>query len=162
MMQKILIDTSNLSTIAVCLEQLVNAERAQLSIEHQLDQSTSSAEFSSWRKSAEKALRAVKAKRRLITAQLAVLQQKKKRTKRIASNTMNISLQSFGRLLRPLLSLAASVMQPTNWRLPVSESNVFELVKLIKAANGDPSSITDAFGRLAIASRNGLQKKPQR
>jgi hypothetical protein len=40
MMQKILIDTSNLSTIAVCLEQLVNAERAQLSIEHQLDQST--------------------------------------------------------------------------------------------------------------------------
>jgi hypothetical protein len=146
MMQKVLIDTSNLSTIAVCLEQLVNAERAQLSIEHQLDQSTSSAEFSSWRKSAEKALRAVKAKRRLITAQLAVLrQQEKKRTKRIASNTMNISLLSFGRLLRPLLSLAASVMQPTNWRLPVSESNVFELVKLIKAANGDPSSITDSI-----------------
>jgi hypothetical protein len=42
----------------------------------------------------------------------------------------------------------------------VSEQNVFELVKLIKAANGDPSSITDAIGRLAIASRNGLQKKP--
>ncbi|BBE77558.1 MULTISPECIES: hypothetical protein [Phytobacter] len=78
MTQKILIDTSNLSTIAVCLEQLVNAERAQLSIEHQLDQSTSSAEFSSWRKSAEKALRAVKAKRRLITAQLAVLRQQEK------------------------------------------------------------------------------------
>ena len=78
MMQKILIDTSNLSTIAVCLEQLVNAERAQLSIEHQLDQPINNAEFSSWRKNAEKALRAVKAKRRLITAQLAVLRQQEK------------------------------------------------------------------------------------
>lgn len=27
----------------------------------------------------------------------------------------------------------------------MSESNIFELVKLIKAANGDPSSITDAI-----------------
>lgn len=27
----------------------------------------------------------------------------------------------------------------------MSEQNVFELVKLIKAANGDPSSITDAI-----------------
>lgn len=27
----------------------------------------------------------------------------------------------------------------------MSESNVFELVKLIKAANGDPSSITDSI-----------------
>ncbi|WP_354691060.1 hypothetical protein [Phytobacter sp. RSE-02] len=75
MTQKILIDTSNLSTIAVCLEQLVNAERAQLSIELQIAQPSSS---NVWRKRAETALRAVKAKRRLITARLAVLRQEEK------------------------------------------------------------------------------------
>ncbi|VTP13184.1 hypothetical protein PUATCC27989T_01018 [Phytobacter ursingii] len=78
MIHKTFVDTLNLDTIALCLEQLVNAERAQLSIEQQLDQSNSTIESSEWRKSAEKALRTVKAKRRIITAQLAVLRQKEK------------------------------------------------------------------------------------
>ncbi|WP_353613925.1 hypothetical protein [Mangrovibacter phragmitis] len=71
MMKKIFIDTENLGDISTCLEQLVNAEQAQLSIEQQLDQSTR-------RGKAETALRAVKAKRRIITARLAVLRQQEK------------------------------------------------------------------------------------
>lgn len=77
-MKKTFVDTDNLNSISDCLVQLVNAEEAQLSIEQQLVQSKSSSEWSKWRKKAETALRTVKAKRRLITARLAVLRQEEK------------------------------------------------------------------------------------
>lgn len=73
-MQKLFINTDNLSSVNDCLQQLVMAEEAQLSIEDQLAGSNSS-EWSVWRKKAENALRVVKAKRRIITARLAVLRQ---------------------------------------------------------------------------------------
>lgn len=74
-MKKMFIETENLNSIGECLAQLVNAEQVQLSIEQQLEQSDGDSE---WRGKAEKALRTVKAKRRLITAQLAVLRQEEK------------------------------------------------------------------------------------
>lgn len=77
-MNKTFVETNNLSSISECLMQLVNAEQAQLDIEQQLEQSNSSSEWSEWRKKAEKALRRVKAKRRYITARLAVLRQEEK------------------------------------------------------------------------------------
>ncbi len=77
-MQKVYIDTENLNTITHCLKQLAKAEEAQLSIEIQLDNSNCSSEWSTWRKNAEKALRIVKAKRRIITARLSVLRQEEK------------------------------------------------------------------------------------
>lgn len=77
-MQKTHIDTNNLDTVVACLEQLANAEIAQLSIEQQIEQSYGTVESSAWRKSADKALRTVKAKRRLVTSRLAVLRQLEK------------------------------------------------------------------------------------
>lgn len=74
-MQKSFINTDKLNSVNDCLQQLVNAEEAQLSIENQLASSNSSSEWSVWRKKAENALRVVKAKRRIITARLAVLRQ---------------------------------------------------------------------------------------
>lgn len=74
-MHKFFVETNNLNTISDCLQQLVNAEEAQLSIEEQLARSNSSSDWSTWRKKAENALRVVKAKRRIITARLAVLRQ---------------------------------------------------------------------------------------
>jgi len=77
-MHKTHIDTNNLDNVVACLEQLANAEMAQLSIEQQIEQSYGTVGSSALRKSAEKALRTVKAKRRLVTARLAVLRQLEK------------------------------------------------------------------------------------
>lgn len=74
-MQKSFINTDNLNSVNDYLQQLVIAEETQLSIEDQLSNSNSSSEWSAWRKKAENALRVVKAKRRIITARLAVLRQ---------------------------------------------------------------------------------------
>ncbi|MCS4603168.1 hypothetical protein KW433_13920 [Enterobacter kobei] len=77
-MHKFFVETNNLNTISDCLQQLVNAEEAQLSIEEQLARSNSSSEWSAWRKKAENALRVIKGKRRIITARLAVLRHEEK------------------------------------------------------------------------------------
>ncbi|MGX5110549.1 hypothetical protein ACWKYD_17400 [Enterobacter cloacae] len=77
-MHKFFVETNNLNTISDCLQQLVNAEEAQLSIEEQLVRSNSSSEWSAWRKKAENALRVIKGKRRIITARLAVLRHEEK------------------------------------------------------------------------------------
>ena len=77
-MKKTIIDTENLHSICDCLQQLVNAEEAQLSIEEQLARSKSSCDWSAWRKKAEIALRVIKGKRRIITARLAVLRHEEK------------------------------------------------------------------------------------
>lgn len=77
-MKKTLIETDNLNTISDCLQQLVNAEEAQLSIEEQLARSNSSSDWSAWRKKAENALRLIKGKRRIITSRLAVLRHEEK------------------------------------------------------------------------------------
>ncbi|MBL5924745.1 hypothetical protein JBO37_03780 [Enterobacter asburiae] len=78
MMHKFFVETDNLNTVSDCLQQLVNAEEAQLSIEEQLARSNSSSEWSAWRKKAENALRVIKGKRRIITARLAVLRHEEK------------------------------------------------------------------------------------
>ncbi len=77
-MKKTYIETDNLNTISDCLQQLVNAEESQLSIEEQLAKSNCSSDWSEWRKKAENALRVIKGKRRLITARLAVLRHEEK------------------------------------------------------------------------------------
>lgn len=77
-MHKFFVKTDNLNTISECLQQLVNAEEAQLSIEDQLTRSNSSSDWSIWRKKAENALRVIKGKRRIITARLAVLRHEEK------------------------------------------------------------------------------------
>lgn len=77
-MHKFFVETDNLNTISECLQQLVNAEEAQLSIEDQLARSNSSSDWSTWRKKAENALRVIKGKRRIITARLAVLRHDEK------------------------------------------------------------------------------------
>ncbi|ELV2790562.1 TPA: hypothetical protein N2P56_003259 [Enterobacter kobei] len=77
-MHKFFVETNNLNTISDCLQQLVNAEEAQLSIEEQLARSNSSSEWSAWRKKAENALRVIKGKRRIITARLAILRHEEK------------------------------------------------------------------------------------
>jgi len=77
-MHKFFVETDNLNTISDCLQQLVNAEEAQLSIEEQLASSNSSSDWSTWRKKAENALRLIKGKRRIITARLAVLRHEEK------------------------------------------------------------------------------------
>jgi len=77
-MEKTHIQVENLRTITDCLQQLFLAEEVQLSIEDQLFSSKSSSEWSAWRKKAENALRVVKAKRRVITARLAILRQEEK------------------------------------------------------------------------------------
>ncbi|MDV7025229.1 hypothetical protein R4P48_21465 [Atlantibacter subterranea] len=77
-MHKIYVKTDNLNTISECLQQLFLAEQVQLSIEDQLANSKSSSDWSAWRKKAENALRVVKAKRRVITARLAILRQEEK------------------------------------------------------------------------------------
>ena len=77
-MQKSFINTDKLNSVNDCLQQLVNAEVAQLSIENQLASSNSSSEWSVWRKKAENALRLIKGKRRIITARLAVLRHEEK------------------------------------------------------------------------------------
>ncbi|WP_233466393.1 hypothetical protein [Enterobacter asburiae] len=77
-MHKFFVETDNLNTVSDCLQQLVNAEEAQLSIEEQLARSNSSSEWSAWRKKAENALRVIKGKRRIITARLAVLRHEEK------------------------------------------------------------------------------------
>lgn len=77
-MHKFFVETDNLNTISNCLQQLVNAEEAQLSIEEQLARSNSSSDWSTWRKKAENALRVIKGKRRIITARLAVLRHDEK------------------------------------------------------------------------------------
>lgn len=77
-MHKFFVETNNLNTISDCLQQLVNAEEAQLSIEEQLARSNSSSDWSTWRKKAENALRLIKGKRRIITARLAVLRHEEK------------------------------------------------------------------------------------
>ncbi|MFT4291618.1 hypothetical protein [Enterobacter sp.] len=77
-MHKFFVETDNLNTISDCLQQLVNAEEAQLSIEDQLARSNSSSDWSTWRKKAENALRVIKGKRRIITARLAVLRHDEK------------------------------------------------------------------------------------
>jgi hypothetical protein len=59
-MHKFFVETDNLNTISDCLQQLVNAEEAQLSIEEQLARSNSSSDWSTWRKKAENALRLIK------------------------------------------------------------------------------------------------------
>ena len=77
-MHKFFVETNNLNTISDCLQQLVNAEEVQLSIEEQLARSNSSSEWSAWRKKAENALRVIKGKRRIITARLAILRHEEK------------------------------------------------------------------------------------
>lgn len=77
-MHKFFVETENLNTVSDCLQQLVNAEEAQLSIEEQLARSNSSSEWSAWRKKAENALRVIKGKRRIITSRLAVLRHEEK------------------------------------------------------------------------------------
>ena len=77
-MHKFFVETNNLNTISDCLQQLVNAEEAQLSIEEQLARSNSNSDWSTWRKKAENALRLIKGKRRIITARLAVLRHEEK------------------------------------------------------------------------------------
>lgn len=77
-MHKIYVKTDNLNNISECLQQLFLAEQVQLSIEDQLASSKSSSDWSAWRKKAEYALRVVKAKRRVITARLAILRQEEK------------------------------------------------------------------------------------
>lgn len=59
-MKKTFIDTDNLNTISDCLQQLVNAEEAQLSIKEQLARSNCSSDWSVWRKKAENALQVIK------------------------------------------------------------------------------------------------------
>lgn len=84
-MSKIFIDTENLNTISDCLEQLANAEAAQLSIELRLAQPA----HDGWRNRAEFALRTVKGKRRLITSRLAILRQQQKELNRKSSHQHN-------------------------------------------------------------------------
>lgn len=44
----------------------------------------------------------------------------------------------------------------------MAEANMFELVKIIKAAKGDPSAMTDAIWGPVTANRSVAQKKQQK
>ncbi|WP_454741127.1 hypothetical protein [Citrobacter freundii] len=101
-MKKTLIETDNLSTISDCLQQLVNAEEAQLSIEEQLARSNSSSDWSAWRKKAENALRVIKGKRRIITARLAVLRhEEKERNLRLHQQHNDFLVQALREIVTP-------------------------------------------------------------
>ncbi|HIG0279881.1 TPA: hypothetical protein ACX662_005660, partial [Klebsiella aerogenes] len=69
------INTEELNTVAECLTQLCSAEETIVDIERQLDQPLYNVE---WKLKAEKALRTVKQKKRMITARLSVLRQHEK------------------------------------------------------------------------------------
>ncbi|ELY9614326.1 hypothetical protein ACEF96_004411 [Salmonella enterica] len=84
-MEKILINTDALNTVSDCLEQLSNAEIAQNSIELQLMNSSQGKE---WRMRATFALAAVKGKRRIITARLAVLRHQEKLSNHAINNKL--------------------------------------------------------------------------
>ncbi|HEM7910265.1 TPA: hypothetical protein U2L61_001105 [Citrobacter koseri] len=112
-MQKAFIDTDNLNSVSECLEQLVNAEATQISIESQLQQSRSGSEWSEWRRKAEAALRVVKAKRRIITARLAVLrQQEKERNIQLHQQHNDYLVDELRRVVTPS-SFARCVMRAT-------------------------------------------------
>ncbi|WP_417639676.1 hypothetical protein [Klebsiella aerogenes] len=67
--------TEKLNTVEECLTQLYSAEETIVDIERQLDQPLYNVE---WKSKAEKALRTVKQKKRMITARLSVLRQHEK------------------------------------------------------------------------------------
>ncbi|MGG7180272.1 hypothetical protein [Klebsiella aerogenes] len=67
--------TEELNTVEECLTQLYSAEETIVDIERQLDQPLYNVE---WKLKAEKALRTVKQKKRMITARLSVLRQHEK------------------------------------------------------------------------------------
>ncbi|WP_329502670.1 hypothetical protein [Klebsiella aerogenes] len=69
------INTGELNTVEECLTQLYSAEETIVDIERQLDQPLYNVE---WKSKAEKALRTVKQKKRMITARLSVLRQHEK------------------------------------------------------------------------------------
>ena len=71
------VETNNLNTISDCLQQLVNAEEAQLSIEEQLADRTAVVTGAHGAKGRERAA-ADQRKRRIITARLAVLRHEEK------------------------------------------------------------------------------------
>ena len=119
-MHKLFVETNNLNTISDCLQQLVNAEEAQLSIEEQLAKSNSSSEWSTWRKKAENALRLIKGKRRIITARLAVLRhEEKERNLELHQQRNDYLVQELKNIVTPssferCVRLADKKMESTN------------------------------------------------
>jgi hypothetical protein len=108
-MHKFFVETDNLNTISDCLQQLVNAEEAQLSIEEQLARSNSSSDWSTWRKKAENALRLIKGKRRIITARLAVLRhEEKERNLELHQQHNDFLVQALREIVTPSFARRAS------------------------------------------------------
>lgn len=118
--EKTHIKVENLKTINDCLQQLFLAEEVQLSIEDQLASSKSSSDWSAWRKKAENALRVVKAKRRVITARLAILrQEEKERTLQLHQQRSDYLVQELKNIVTPssferCVRLADKKMESTN------------------------------------------------
>ncbi|WP_312383499.1 hypothetical protein [Atlantibacter subterraneus] len=112
-MHKFFVKTDNLNTISECLQQLVNAEEAQLSIEEQLARSNSCSDWSTWRKKAENALRVIKGKRRIITARLAVLRHEEK------ERNMQLHLQHNDFLVQAL----REIVTPSSFERCVRQAN---------------------------------------
>ncbi|QGU15772.1 hypothetical protein GNG27_14245 [Leclercia sp. 119287] len=119
-MEKTHIKVENLKTINDCLQQLFLAEEVQLSIEDQLANSKSSSDWSAWRKKAENALRVIKAKRRVITARLAILrQEEKERTLQLHQQRNDYLVQELKNIVTPspferCVRLADKKMESTN------------------------------------------------
>ena len=119
-MHKFFVETNNLNTISDCLQQLFLAEEVQLSIDDQLASSKSSSDWSAWRKKAENALRVVKAKRRVITARLAILrQEEKERTLQLHQQRNDYLVQELKNIVTPssferCVRLADKKMESTN------------------------------------------------
>lgn len=120
MMERTRINTDDLNTISDCLQQLFLAEEVQFSIDDQLASSKSSSDWSAWRKKAENALRVVKAKRRVITARLAILrQEEKERTLQLHQQRNDYLVQELKNIVTPssferCVRLADKKMESTN------------------------------------------------
>lgn len=75
MMERTRINTENLNTVSVCLEQLALAEESIIAIDGQLLRQDAEPE---WRKRAENARRTVQQKKRIIMSRLSILRQQEK------------------------------------------------------------------------------------
>lgn len=129
-MHKFFVETDNLNTISDCLNQLVNAEEAQLSIEDQLVRSNSSSDWSSWRKKAENALRLIKGKRRIITSRLAVLRhEEKERNMQLHQQHNDFLVQALREIVTPSSLRVACVWLKRKWRRSMQTSS--EIVLLV-------------------------------
>ncbi|HIA0311847.1 TPA: hypothetical protein ACWOS7_002678 [Salmonella enterica subsp. enterica] len=83
-MKRTRINTENLNTISICLEQLALAEESIIAIEVQLLKPDADHE---WRKRAESALRTVQQKKRIIMSRLSILRQLEKEQNRQMHHT---------------------------------------------------------------------------